>query len=775
MSGQENDLKSVGAHTEAAEGIAESDQLTPTVSEVSTVLVDTPIQNRKFVSGRGQFHTNEVGTKYPKPYLTISFAEIQAMVDDPKSVEKSKSRWFIPSTLLSRTFDTQKESGAFGVLWSDLDKDPKPLAEVCDIVFEDIIHFYDVEVYASRSAKVDYQKGRVFVPLLRPLSGADWLLCQKVLNDKLEACGMIPDRKSEGCAQLCYLPNRGEFYTAHHQRNGAFFDPLVTWADEIEEARKAAPPPRPPRDNTHNTNGTTTDETVDFMYAGNWPVNGESSDGRKVYPVCSNADQHTTDSDITSTTWFRAGTDGYAVGHFKCLHDHCKHIDTASFKRMIGKDVDGFELIPTPPAPLPDFGKRTRDGKIEPTRINLAAAIARPDLCGHRLRFDTFLDELMVAEGTDGREWVRFAEDVTPYEIACRLESGTNGFKHITDAMLNTAIRYTCKKQVFDTAQDWLNGLTWDGVPRVANFLSRYAGAADSEYTRAASLYWWSALAGRTIQPGVKADMALIAVGEQGMKKSTLVAAMVPMPEFAGELDLSADKADIARDMRGKQVMELGELSGFSKRTVEHIKAFITRQKESWVPKFKEFTHIMQRRCLFFGTTNTDEILVDETGNRRWLPFRSTGADPVGLAAVCEQMWAEGAYLFRKNGVMWQDAERLGKEEHAEFTVTDPWDRAVHDWLHTPEGIFDEKTNKFVPKGLCPADRDFENSEVLTGAMLINPRDQTKALETRMGKILIRFGFKRVQIRIKESERTPTTDRTHRWVYRHKTGDVTAV
>jgi predicted P-loop ATPase len=773
MSGQEK----ATAQTEAKGGNAECSHLTPNSENTSSVKLATPIQQHKFVSGRGQFHTNEAGTKYPKPYLTISFAEIQAMVDSPQSVAKEKARWFIPSTLLSRTFDTQKENGAFGVLWSDLDKDPRPLAQVFDTVLEDIVNYFDIEVYASGSAREDYQKGRVFVPLLHPLSGADWLLCQKVLNDKLEAHGMTPDRKSEGCAQLCYLPNRGEFYTSHYWRYGTYFDPLVTWADEIEEARKAVPPPRPPRDNTqNNNNGTTDDETVDFMYAGNWPVNGESSDGRKVYPVCPNADQHTTDSGITSTVWFRAGTNDYAQGNFECLHDHCKHIDTATFKRMIGKDADGFDVIEAPTSlPLPDFGKRTRDGKIEPTRINLKAALARPDLCGHDLRFDTFLDDLMVAKISNGGKWERFVEEVTYYEIGCTLETGNNGFKHIPDAMLRSAVLYTCKKQIFDTAQDWLNGLTWDGVPRVATFLPRYAGAADNDYTRAASLYWWSALAGRIIQPGVKADMALIAVGEQGMKKSTLVAAMVPVPDFTDDFDMSADNTEKARKMRGKLVLELGELSGFSKKTVEHIKAFISRDRETWVPKYKEFTHIMQRRCLFFGTTNTDEILVDETGNRRWLPFRSTGADPVGLAAVRDQMWAEGAHLFRKNGVMWQDAERLGKEEHAEFTVTDPWDKTVHDWLYTPDQVLEEKTKEWVAGKDCPAKRDFENSEVLTGAMLINPREQTKALETRMGKILIRFGFERVQIRIKKSERASTDDRSHRWVYRRKVDDVTAV
>lgn len=755
------------------EGIAESEQPTPTAETCPPAFVYGTTNQPAFVSGRGQYHTDEPGKEKRKPYLSVTLAAIREKVDNPPSVPKAEGQWFIPSTLPSRTFATQESNGEFGMLWADLDNNPKPLSEVCNVVTEDILVWFNVEVYASRSAKVDYQKGRVLVPLVRPLSGANWLLCQKVLNDKLEAYGMTPDRKSEGCAQLCYLPNRGEFYASHSWRQGAFFDPLVTWADEIEEARKQTPPHRKAPDATGNTDGSVHDPVVDYLYAHGLVVE-EASDGRRIFVECPNTAQHTTDSGNSSATWFRAGTNDHAQGHFRCLHGHCSHIDTATFKRMIDYDVDGFEVVVPESAPLPDFGKRNRDGKIEPTRSNLAAAMARPDLCGYYMRFDTFLDDIVVAKVNDGREEVRFKEKLHFCDLAIRLESGTNGFKHIPTAILRESFFYTCEKQVSDKAQDWLNSLKWDGIPRVVNFLHRYAGAVDSDYTRAASLYWWSALAGRIIQPGVKADMALIAVGVQGMKKSTLVEAMVPELTWAGELDLSEDKTEIARSMRGKSVMELGELSGFSKRSVEHIKAFITRRKEEWARKYEEFTSILWRRCLFFGTTNTDEVLVDETGNRRWLPFRSNGADPVGLAAVRDQLWAEGAHLFRKNGVMWQDAERLGKEEHAEFTATDPWDSAVREWLHTPAEVYDEKTKAWVPGGVCPADRSFENSEALSGAVGIATRDQTKALETRMGKILIRFGFERVQERIKKSERTTTDDRSHRWVYRRKADDVTA-
>ena len=79
---------------------------------------------------------------------------------------------------------------------------------------------------------------RILLPLSKPLCWADWTMCQKILNDDLEAAGIKPDRVSDRSAQLCYLPNRGEFYGSRSQRNVNSFDPLFDWGDEIAIRRQ---------------------------------------------------------------------------------------------------------------------------------------------------------------------------------------------------------------------------------------------------------------------------------------------------------------------------------------------------------------------------------------------------------------------------------------------------------------------------------------------------------------------------------------------------------
>jgi predicted P-loop ATPase len=84
----------------------------------------------------------------------------------------------------------------------------------------------------------------------------------------------------------------------------------------------------------------------------------------------------------------------------------------------------------------------------------------------------------------------------------------------------------------------------------------------DTAYTRAVSRYLWTALAGRIVTPGVKADMVPILVGGQGVGKSTGVSAMCPSNEFFTEVSFHEKEDDLARRMRGRLVGEIGELRG---------------------------------------------------------------------------------------------------------------------------------------------------------------------------------------------------------------------
>jgi putative DNA primase/helicase len=165
----------------------------------------------EFMAGDGQSHTNRPDAKIRKAYIPMTLADVERMLEAPPSKAKSKARWAIFSTAFTREFAAQREGGEFIALWCDFDHEPKPLDEVV-AAWRQIGGQALAWLYTSRSAKADWQKSRLIVPLATPISGQTYILAQEVLNDIFERNGFPPDRTSQRAGQVCYLPNRGEFY-----------------------------------------------------------------------------------------------------------------------------------------------------------------------------------------------------------------------------------------------------------------------------------------------------------------------------------------------------------------------------------------------------------------------------------------------------------------------------------------------------------------------------------------------------------------------------------
>lgn len=484
---------------------------------------------------------------------------------------------------------------------------------------------------------------------------------------------------------------------------------------------------------------------VQHLADGGWLTGGQRDDGA-VNVRCPRYELHGTDSGPSSTTYFLAGVGGRAEGGFECRHTSCGKPSTTEFWQATGlwalrqaQVAADFEVVPAPGGDvqvLPAFDRDKRSGKISATRGNLAQALSRDGICGLRIRKDIFQGAIMVAPaGTE--QWRRLTDsDIT--DLCKRLESGLTGFVHIPAALIREMVDNIAEHNQFDSAQHWLDGLVWDGVSRVALFLSRYLGAADTPYTRAVSTYMLTAAAGRVKSPGIKADMVPVLAGRQGGGKSTVVAALAPSPEAFLELDLGKSDDDQAREMRGRLIVELGELKGLGSRAHEALKAFISRRVDVWVPKFKEHATEYARRSIFVGTTNSQEFLADDTGHRRWLPVEVHGHEsPAAVAAAGEavardrdQLWAEAAELFARDGIAWQTAEALARPEHARFEVVEPWAAAISGWLQ--DSAFDD-----VPRDGAP----FTTEDVLVGAVRVELRQVNDTHRKRVVKVLGALGY----------------------------------
>ena len=469
--------------------------------------------------------------------------------------------------------------------------------------------------------------------------------------------------------------------------------------------------------------------------------------GEKLFVDCPWKGGHTGDSGISETAWLLAGTKGFQNGHFQCMHASCSaradvdFLDAVGYRASafedLGEDeanvVDGGGGLPNGAGAFPPWPSFQRDSKggINATLHNVQLALARPDIVGPVLVFDTFQDVLLA----DGRPFT----DADAVRIRTMVER--RGFKPVGRELFRDALLAHQEAHRFDSAIDWLTGLqAWDGVPRVETFFSRYFRTGDTSYTRAVGRYAWSALAGRVMQPGCKADMVIALQGAQGLGKSGGVERIAPNEDAFREIGLHKIDADLARKLRGCLVGELAELQGLKTRDAETIRAWIVQKYERWVPKYLEREISFARRCLFFATVNALGFLDDDEGERRWLPMAVHGrVDWAGIEADRDQLWAEGLLMWELNGVDWQDAERLAQGEHAQFKVSDSWVSVIEKWLDEPTDVSGETPNV---RGYVSV------MEVAVGALGLEMRNVRRLEELRIGKALRGLGWASGTVRV---------------------------
>jgi hypothetical protein len=281
------------------------------------------MSNNALASGCGQYHSDTA--KNPTPLTTITFNEIVTLANDPPSVDKSHAQWVIPSTLLTRNFKAQYADGEYWALWADIDEGSPDINMVCNTLNT---LWCEYLVYTSRGATDDNRKWRIIIPLAEPVGGDVWPRYQQVLNQVLRDGGLIPDTVNERSAQLCYLPNRGEYYDRWHHVKQTL-DP-ATWVSFLPEP--VAPVVRPPRAEVDNPQFAKYLEIA--SEAG--MVLEDHGDGHYTV-VCPNYDEH---SDGRVEARLTAPSDeNRGVGGFSCLHEHCGGLNIGHLYDHVGLGI----------------------------------------------------------------------------------------------------------------------------------------------------------------------------------------------------------------------------------------------------------------------------------------------------------------------------------------------------------------------------------------------------------------------------------------------------
>ena len=256
------------------------------------------------------------------------------------------------------------------------------------------------------------------------------------------------------------------------------------------------------------------------------------------------------------------------------------------------------------------------------------------------------------------------------------------------DAFVLAAVR-----NGFHEIRDYLNGIEWDGVPRLDTMLIDYLGAEDTAYVRAVTRKTFTAAVARIFRPGVKFDTSLTLIGPQGVGKTTLLQKMGR--GYHVEIGLSFKGKETSEIIQGYWIVELGELKGMTKAEDNDVKQFLSRTEDVYREAYGRFTKTFPRQCVFVGTSNNPNFLKDSTGSRRFWPVDLMLKEPTKnvfrhLDGELDQLWAEAVNFFKSGERLNLSKELetealMQQEEHREIN---PKEGQIREWLDhlLPEG-----------------------------------------------------------------------------------------
>jgi putative DNA primase/helicase len=223
----------------------------------------------------------------------------------------------------------------------------------------------------------------------------------------------------------------------------------------------------------------------------------------------------------------------------------------------------------------------------------------------------------------------------------------------------------------------------------------------------------------------------LVLEGPQGVGKST---ALQVLSNGWFDTVTSFNGKDPLDKIQGRWIIEIEELDAFNKSEVDSIKSFLTNTNDRYRPAYGHFTVDHPRTCVFAGTTNKNEYLRDETGNRRFWPIQCGQIKNEILRKDLHQLWAETVTRFKKGEAFFinEDARATAIEMQDSRYQGDAWDEVISAYIEE--------------KSAVTYDQIFESVLYID----LNLRDQRSRL--RIGKIMRRLGWNYLQVRVGKSK-----------------------
>lgn len=325
----------------------------------------------------------------------------------------------------------------------------------------------------------------------------------------------------------------------------------------------------------------------------------------------------------------------------------------------------------------------TKSGKLLCNIQNIILVLENdPALKGH-ITHDEFTGYDVITGGLPWNKQAKQWSDRDDANLRVWLERNYDitGKDKIYDALAAILTRHS-----YHPIRDYLNGLHWDGTPRLERLIIDYIGAEDTELNRTMTRKHFTAAVARIFQPGCKYDYCLILTGPEGAGKSTLLGKMGG--KWFNDSITTTEGKEGMEQLRGAWIIEMGELASIKRSDVESVKAYLSKRDDSYRAAYGRRKENHPRQCVFCGTTNEALFLKGDNGNRRfWViavdpALRKYQHWPEALDRDRDQIWAEAVEYYRRGEKLYLDDQLEAQARQRQEAYNDDSDDPIVAMLH---------------------------------------------------------------------------------------------
>ena len=450
-----------------------------------------------------------------------------------------------------------------------------------------------------------------------------------------------------------------------------------------------------------------------------WKGLGRYAGHTKLYSLAKKQDPNWTKS---LPSHLRFGTAGSAVGYTETD-------PVVSFDDVISHAKG--EKMEFTPEPLPDASQapkkrgrpkkssddmaKEREADVEKVKRILTGL--RKNRLTNAIEYDDHLGKVVQLEGND--------LDLMTTKLSC--EHGV----FIPEPRIKSAIQYAAGKNSYCPITRYLDGCAahskphpdWDRVGEV------FLGNKHHLSTLAMQRMMIGAVA-RAYNPGASMSWLPILVGAQGVGKSMFARNLVPEALFA---EITTPLETLMKEqyrLHMAWLLELPEIDNyFSIKNIENFKNLVTSRVDEVRYPYASLPSKLPRRFVMIGTTNRNQFLVDSTGNRRFVPLEIGAGFQIPWKQLIEErdsLWAAAVHAYREGvGYEFNSGEIAQIADYIqEFGDPDPW-------LDKIAAYVTIKTEVMA-------------AEVLSHALEIDPRNQSRRESRRVADVLQSMGWRRL-------------------------------